>query len=566
MKQSQEFRRLALPCVEGDLDRLLALLAREPGPTPTTVLLPTRLAPAARAAGLHFEPHDGRSRIEGHYDECWLFRDTAGLRSGRVARAALAAGIRRFRIVGPEADGETPASRAQVWRAIAHAVLFRGVPAAIADGLARLDVAACQGLVRVAPRRLGATVAPRRVDLLIPTLGLGGAQRQLLSLVHGLVKQGYRCRVWVFDDRDGFFSPHVAATGAPVATVWHGAGVWGGPARLAWEASGRRALTPVAAALWCALRRDPPAVLHAFMDTASAAAALAGRQAGVPVVIAGLRSLHPRSRRIPASSPVRRSYDLVTPDLVDAVVANSHAGLASLRERQPEFPAAQLRVVHNGVDTDGFRESASAADGPGTGPLPPLVVWVGRPAVVKRPELAVQAAALVLRGGTEMRLQLVGPGPLNGRLAAIAAELGLGDRLRCLPPMDDIGALLAAARVVLLTSDEEGLPNVLLEAHAMGKPVVATRVGGVAEVVEEGVTGFLVPPGDGAALADRLTTLLRDADLAAKMGRAGRERVLRLFPMTAMVSQTLQVYDELAAARADGSPVTLAERRAPQAT
>jgi glycosyltransferase involved in cell wall biosynthesis len=108
---------------------------------------------------------------------------------------------------------------------------------------------------------------------------------------------------------------------------------------------------------------------------------------------------------------------------------------------------------------------------------------------------------------------------------------------------DDIPALLAAIDVFVLASHEEGLPNSILEAMAAGRPVVATNVGGVAEAVVDGMTGYLVPHADARALGAAVRRLLADPAAAAAMGRAGREHVAALFTMEAMVRATEAAYD-----------------------
>jgi glycosyltransferase involved in cell wall biosynthesis len=109
----------------------------------------------------------------------------------------------------------------------------------------------------------------------------------------------------------------------------------------------------------------------------------------------------------------------------------------------------------------------------------------------------------------------------------------------------DVPEILQALDIFVLPSNWEGLPNAVLEAMAAGLPVVATRVGGVPEVVVEGQTGILVPPRDPNALADALLTLLRDPNLRRRMGQAGRQRVQEYFSVDQMVSKTETLYEQL---------------------
>ena len=124
-------------------------------------------------------------------------------------------------------------------------------------------------------------------------------------------------------------------------------------------------------------------------------------------------------------------------------------------------------------------------------------------------------------------------------MQALAAHLGLAERVRFLGLRSDVPDIIRVARVAVLTSEIEGLPNILLEAQLAGCPVVATRAGGTSEVVEDDVTGFLVEIGDHAAVASKVARLIDDPALAAGMGRAGAERARRLFGATRMGEETL---------------------------
>ena len=121
-------------------------------------------------------------------------------------------------------------------------------------------------------------------------------------------------------------------------------------------------------------------------------------------------------------------------------------------------------------------------------------------------------------------------------------ELGLQRSVRFLGRRDDIPGLLAAGDISVLPSHEEGFSNVILESMAAGLPVVATDVGGNGEAVQDGVTGWLTPPGDPSALAEKIIDLLEDPVRARAWGRAGRERIGRMFTVERMVEAHLQLY------------------------
>ena len=174
-----------------------------------------------------------------------------------------------------------------------------------------------------------------------------------------------------------------------------------------------------------------------------------------------------------------------------------------------------IAVVPNGVDLAHFPASPVPAD--------PVVVVVANLIGYKRHDRFLRALAEVVTRVPEARAVLVGEGPERPRLEAMAVGLGLGERVRFAGARADVRPFLAEARVVALTSDHEGLPNALLEAMASGRPVVATHVGGVPELVRDGFDGLLADP-DPASVARALIALLGSPGEAERMGASARER------------------------------------------
>jgi glycosyltransferase involved in cell wall biosynthesis len=141
---------------------------------------------------------------------------------------------------------------------------------------------------------------------------------------------------------------------------------------------------------------------------------------------------------------------------------------------------------------------------------------------------------------------VLGRGALHDALAAEAEALGIRDRIHLLGYRDDVKEWLGAMDVFTMPSLSEGLPLSLLEAMAAGVPPVVTRVGGMPEVVRDGESGFIVPPGDGAALADRISFLLGNPPLASKMGTAARDCILDRFTVDRMAAEYCDVYRQAA--------------------
>lgn len=198
----------------------------------------------------------------------------------------------------------------------------------------------------------------------------------------------------------------------------------------------------------------------------------------------------------------------------------------------------KYRVVLNGVDVDRF----SAAPHP----QPGKILMLGRLSPQKRPDLAIEALRIVRREFPDATLDLVGKGPWKSQVEQQAVDAGLAGSVDFLGDRNDVPELLAQAACLVLPSDYEGCPLTVIEAMAAGVPVVATRVGGVPELVEHDRTGLLVEPGDAHALASSLCELLRDPRRARALGDAGRERARRHFFRARMAEAIVSVYDDIA--------------------
>lgn len=213
------------------------------------------------------------------------------------------------------------------------------------------------------------------------------------------------------------------------------------------------------------------------------------------------------------------------------------------------LPARRVEVIYNGIPTEKFsggRGDRAAVRGElGVGPDDLVLLHVARLDPIKDHATAVRAVGRVARARPDVRLVLAGGGPEEEAVGALVRREGLGPHVLALGPRDDVPRLLAAADLVMLTSFKEGVPLSLLEGMAAGLPVVATRVGGIPEVVDEGRTGLLAPPGDDAALAEAVLRLAADPALRERMGRAGRERAEGLFSEGRMHAAYARIYREL---------------------
>jgi glycosyltransferase involved in cell wall biosynthesis len=178
-----------------------------------------------------------------------------------------------------------------------------------------------------------------------------------------------------------------------------------------------------------------------------------------------------------------------------------------------------------------------------------LVGIVARLQAVKDHRSFIEAAGSVLRSRIGAHFVLVGDGPLRTEIENQAAELGITDHVHLLGDRADVSRLVAAFDLLVLASLHEGLPNAVMEAMSAGVPVVATSVGGTKELIIDGETGYLAPPADSAALADRILFALCDEGHREQIVSAARRRITSAFGIELMVESVETLYDELMEAR-----------------
>ena len=246
-----------------------------------------------------------------------------------------------------------------------------------------------------------------------------------------------------------------------------------------------------------------------------------------------------------ATAMARMLADWASAGRVDRFVAVSQA-VADAVAAQLKLDPSAVTVIRNGVDAEAVRSAAMGVIG---GKLPcgdgPLVGTVGRLEPVKGTGDFVRAAAPVLDRMPDARFAIAGSGTNESRLYTVAAAVDVSHRLQILGHVSAVARFIDALDVFVMPSLSEGLGIAALEAMALGKPVVATDVGGLPEVVVDGETGLLVPAGEPTSLARAIVQLLEDPERARAMGAAGRERVEREFTLTRMGREWLAVYEEL---------------------
>jgi glycosyltransferase involved in cell wall biosynthesis len=347
-------------------------------------------------------------------------------------------------------------------------------------------------------------IEPFRVVLLLQDLFFGGTQRHTLELARGLNPDRFQTEIWVMRSGDDFVP---LARSWNLSLKWLGRTPFVGPdslVRLGWN-----------------LKNQPVDLLVLLTGVPNIWGRLLGRLTKVPLIVGNLRG---------TGSPERNFEKWLWP-LADHFLCNAAMLKKIMMDRFP-IPDDRITVIHNGVDLDYFH--------PAPVPLPPdrqVVLCIARFVPEKDHETLMTAFSLVAARHPEAELWLVGDGPGRQAIRGLATRRLPPRQLRLLPGQPDVTTLLQQSSLLVLSSTHEGLPNVVLEAMAAGLPVVATDVGGLSEVVQQGETGWLVAPKDVSALADAISHLLAHDNVRAAFGQAGRKRAEQKFSLASMVQQ-----------------------------
>jgi glycosyltransferase involved in cell wall biosynthesis len=378
--------------------------------------------------------------------------------------------------------------------------------------------------------RLGPASRPHPVLIVHQTDVMAGGERSLLNLMRHL-------------DPRKFLAHITCEAGDEFVTAARNSGI-----SVARQCFPR--LRPPGAAAWRALRRlvthcrdTRTTLLHANTPRTNLYAALAGRIAGIPVI------WHCRNLLEGRMLDIDRRFAWMP----DRIICNS----AAIAARFAGSPwAGRVVTIVNGIDLTEFHPSI-----PGEC-IRSELGWHGRPVIAatsrldpeKGHEILLEAMRTVLASRPDAKLLIAGRAAVDpdGRHAAVQRQietLGLTDSVRLLGFRRDIPHILAAADVCVLPATAEACGRVLLEAMAMGKPIVGTASGGTPEIVVDGVTGDLVTPGNPSALATALLAMLQDPCRARRMGASGRKHVAARYTIEEHVRKTMQVYTGVLVAR-----------------
>ena len=298
-------------------------------------------------------------------------------------------------------------------------------------------------------------------------------------------------------------------------------------------------------------RSFKPDIMHTHLAKAGALGRVAARLSGTRIVVHTYHGSVFRGyfgqRESAVYLGIERGLARLTTRIV-AITPGQKADLVGLGIA----PAAKIVEIPLGLDLEQFRELPARADAVAALGLPldgRYVTIVARLVPIKDVPTFLRALSLVTESLPDVRGLVVGDGPEREAVEGLARDLGLGERCRFLRWRADLPNVYAASDVVALSSVNEGSPVSIIEAMAAGRPVVATAVGGVADVVDE-TTGVLVGAGDHRAMAQAITSLLGDPERRATLGRAGRESAVQKFGSGRLVADVDRLYTDLLARRA----------------
>ena len=332
--------------------------------------------------------------------------------------------------------------------------------------------------------------------------GISGSEAHLLSLLPRLRERGWDVRFLMLHEHEPGawdFARALTTRGVPLAAIPLGADV--DPAAFL--------------RLVGHLARVRPRILHTHLVHADAYGQLAGTVARVPVRISTKHGFN----------EFREGRAFALGDRAVASLAHEHIaisrGLARYLSEIEGFDEESFRIVHYGIAPDG-------AARPYAGSIPRLLC-VGRLIPIKGHIVLLRAFAQAREQIPGLELEIAGRGPLEPALRALAKDLELGESVRFLGHVSPIQAAVERAAIVVVPSMGEGFGMVALEAMERARPVIAAEIGGLGELVQHGVTGLLVPPGEAEPFAQAIVELAGDLPHAARMGVAGRERALRDF-------------------------------------
>ena len=345
--------------------------------------------------------------------------------------------------------------------------------------------------------------------------GISGSEAHLLALLPQLKERGWDVRFLMLHEHEPGawdFARELRARGIPLDAISLAADV-----------------DPIAFLRIAGyLGRLQPGILHTHLVHADVYGQLTGALTGIPVRVSTKHGFN----------EFRENRGFALGDRAIASLAHTHIaisrGLAKYLEEVEGFDGSSFEIVHYGIEPDGVPRAYA--------PDVPRLLCVGRLIPIKGHIVLLRAFAQARRQVPSLRLDIAGRGPLEPALRALVKELGIQDGVRFLGYVAPIQRAIEDAAAVVVPSMGEGFGMVALEAMERARPVIAAEIGGLGELVEDGVTGYLVPPGEAEPLADAIVAVASDLPRAAELGEAGRRRALEEFLQDRCTDRTEALY------------------------
>jgi glycosyltransferase involved in cell wall biosynthesis len=369
-----------------------------------------------------------------------------------------------------------------------------------------------------------------RLFYLITGTSVGGAEKALFDLSTSLDRTRYEVTVASLKDK-GLIAQQLETEGIEVISLGLNEGS---------KLSGLFSSLFMVFKVERELKRRKADILHTFLFRANFIGRIAARAAGVPVVISSLRTMEEEKK-------YQLFLERITSFMVDRYIAVSE----KVKEHaisHSKIPPDKIVTIYNGVrlqDTGGASDPEALRRALNISPSDRVLMVIGRLRKEKGHSFLIDAIDEVRKRIPGIKLIIVGEGEEEPRLKAQVRRLSLTETVVFTGLRRDIPELLTIAELVVLPSLWEGMPNCLLEAMNAGKPVIATAVGGIPEVVLDGYTGILVPPWNSKALTEAMVRVLSQQEVAHKMGARGRKRVEQCFPLEKSIFETEMLYQEV---------------------
>ncbi|RJQ27156.1 glycosyltransferase [Candidatus Parcubacteria bacterium] len=372
----------------------------------------------------------------------------------------------------------------------------------------------------------------KKILFVLRCLDVGGTEKQIYHLAKNLITLGYRCNLFALERGGELFSLFQEA-GVGVHTGNLNSGELG---RSPWKV-----IFPFFE-LYRINRRLKPDVIHSFLPLVTFFGTLVGRSLRVPLIISGRRALSSHHLR----HPVLRLLDRIADTLSHRITVNSEAVWKDLvRENTKQ---SKLILIYNGIDSNFYQLDAQRRNKYrkilglqrgefGILSIANLIPYKGHSDLLK-------TARQVIKDHPNVKFFLAGEDRgVQGKLIQEIWDLAIDANVFFLGKRNDIPGILSACDISVISSHEEGFSNAILESMAAGLPVVATKVGGNPEAVIDGCTGWLVPPGNPNAMADKIIDLLKNPQKIKRFGKNGRKRAESCFSMEKMVQKHVELYE-----------------------